>query len=220
MCSVVWSQGDKTCIRTLVSILRICRVLLLMGLMLSQDRLVYFIHFLCVTIAKHFIQNIWPFCPWGMSLYNNLASHQIHLQKHVMPFTTVCRRYFCDLLTWDFWQKRKVFIENSFCGLRRQLECAVAREVAPSWSQSQLKSNLGFLFTSRHLRRSRSDTVSPTFRGFHPSLVCLVLFVLYRCMLLRRGMLFQKVTDTFPTLKPIIWTWEAPLQKFPNLFST
>ena len=103
--------------------------------------------------------------------------------------TTVCQRYFCDLLTWDFWQKRKVFLENSFCGLRRQLECAAAREVAPSWSQSQLKSNLGFLFTSRHLRRSRSDTVSPTFRGFHPSLVYLVLFVLYRCMLLRGGML-------------------------------
>ena len=130
------------------------------------------------------------------------------------------QRYFCDLLTWDFWQKRKVFIENSFCGLRRQLECAVAREVAPSWSQSQFKSNLGFLFTSRHLRRSRSDTVSPTFRGFHPSIVCLVLFVLYRCMLLRRGVLFQKVNDTFPTLQPIIWTWEAPLQKFPHLFST
>ena len=193
-----------------------------MGLMLSQDCLVYFIHFLCVTSAKHFIQNICPFCPWGMSLYNNLASHQIHLQRHVMPSTTVCQRYFCDLLTWDFWQKQKVFIENSFCGLRRQLECAAAREVAPSWSQSQLKSNLGFLFTSRHLRRSRSDTVSPTFRGFHPSLVYFVLFVLYRCMLLRRGMLFhcQKVTDTFPTLKPIIWTWEAPLRKFPHLFST
>ena len=127
--------------------------------------------------------------------------------------TTVCQRYFCDLLTWDFWQKRKVFLENSFCGLRRQLECAAAREVAPSWSQSQLKSNLGFLFTSRHLRRSRSDTVSPTFRGFHPSLVYLVLFVLYRCMLLRRGMLlhYQKVTDTLPTLQLIIWTWEAPI---------